>query len=67
MDPNTERFPLIGMCMVHYLLTSTSMMKINKPSKPTGRDLFLKRVTPPQAEEGIVITGDDSSRRITAP
>lgn len=54
------------MCMVDYLLTSKFMMKINKLSKPPRRDVFLKRVTPPQKQEGV-LTGGDSSICVTTP
>lgn len=51
MNPNIKRLPLIGgMSLVHYLLTSKSMMKKEKQTKQTTRDTFLKRVTPPQEE-----------------
>lgn len=66
------------MFTVHYLLTSKSVMEKTKhpQTKRTTKDVFLKRVTPPQEEPeagpsgglpvDIVIRGDDSFMHVTA-
>ncbi|XP_070471314.1 E3 ubiquitin-protein ligase RNF4 isoform X1 [Equus przewalskii] len=79
MDPNTERFLLIER-NVHSALSAYKQIydEKKKQTKQTTVDIFLKRVTPPQEEpqagpsggvpaEGPVITGEDSSMRVTAP
>jgi hypothetical protein len=76
VDPNTERFSLIGR-NVHGAYKQIYDEK-KKQTKQTTIDIFLKTVTPPQEvhqaspsgripEEVIVIIGNDSSMQVITP
>ena len=79
MDPNTKRFSLIER-NVHGALSAYKQIydEKKKQTNQTTKDIFQKRMTPPQEqpqagpsghnpEEGIVIIGDDSSIQVIAP
>lgn len=79
VDPSTKRFSSIERNVRGALSAYKQIYdEKKKQTKQTTGDIFLKRVTPPQEEpqacpsggipeEGIVIIGDDSSVRVTAP